>query len=180
MTAMIATASPSAVEISASEIPAATTEKPPVPIIAIDWNAARMPTTVPKRPMKGAEAPEVASTQMGPRNSINSAKRRSSSIPSRRVRSAACASLINSRKTRSSGLRFTGRWARASSNLPRRIGSTSASARRDAFDDDGDANDGNDEQGVSGIPALHDHVDDSELTLHRPVLVRWWDSGGAL
>ena len=61
MTAIIATAKPSAVEISASEIPAATTEKPPVPITAIDWNATRMPTTVPNSPMNGAEAPEVAS-----------------------------------------------------------------------------------------------------------------------
>ena len=61
---MIATARPSAVEIRASEIPAATTEKPPVPIIAIDWNALRIPTTVPNKPMNGAEAPEVASTQI--------------------------------------------------------------------------------------------------------------------
>src|SRR5208282_4852267 len=63
MTAMIATASPSAVEISASEMPAATTEKPPVPMIAIDWNAVRIPTTVPNSPMNGADAPEVALAQ---------------------------------------------------------------------------------------------------------------------
>ncbi len=33
-------------------------------MIAIDWNAVRIPTTVPNSPMNGADAPEVASTQM--------------------------------------------------------------------------------------------------------------------
>ena len=43
-----------AVATSASEMPPATTAKPPLPSAAMLWKALMMPTTVPKRPMKGA------------------------------------------------------------------------------------------------------------------------------
>ena len=49
--------------MSASEMPAATTAKPPVPASAMAWKARMMPSTVPKSPMNGAAAPMVPSTQ---------------------------------------------------------------------------------------------------------------------
>src|SRR4029079_13466413 len=42
-------------------IPWDTTLKPPVPATDIDWNAFRMPTTVPNRPTNGADDPTVPS-----------------------------------------------------------------------------------------------------------------------
>ena len=48
---------------SASEMPAATTAKPPEPCVAISWKALMMPTTVPNRPMNGASEPIVPITQ---------------------------------------------------------------------------------------------------------------------
>ena len=46
---------------SAAAIPCDTTLKPPVPATDIDWNAFRMPTTVPNRPTNGADDPTVPS-----------------------------------------------------------------------------------------------------------------------
>jgi len=54
MTATIATPRPSAVATSASEMPAATTAKPPVPAIAMLSKDLMMPTTVPRSPINGA------------------------------------------------------------------------------------------------------------------------------
>ena len=48
---------------SAAAIPCETTLKPPVPATDIDWNAFRMPTTVPNRPTNGADEPTVPSAQ---------------------------------------------------------------------------------------------------------------------
>ena len=56
-------ARPAAVATSASEMPAATTSKPPAPCTAMSWKARMMPTTVPNRPMYGASEPIVPSIQ---------------------------------------------------------------------------------------------------------------------
>src|SRR5438552_2869250 len=59
---------PPAVATSASEMPAATTAKPPEPVAAM-WSHARiMPTTVPTRPTHGAKLPILPSTQTYPRS----------------------------------------------------------------------------------------------------------------
>src|SRR6185312_2992386 len=57
----MATIRPAAVATSAAAIPCDTTLNPPVPATDMDWNALRMPTTVPKRPTNGAEEPTVPS-----------------------------------------------------------------------------------------------------------------------
>ena len=51
---------PTAVAISASAMPGATTARLAEPARPMLWKASMMPITVPKRPMKGAELPVVA------------------------------------------------------------------------------------------------------------------------
>ncbi len=66
-TAGMATKSPTAVATSASEMPTITKEAvlPPVPLLAAarSAKARMMPSTVPKRPMKGALLPRVPRTK---------------------------------------------------------------------------------------------------------------------
>src|ERR1700693_4982698 len=62
-TAGMATKSPSAVVIRASAMPVETAAIPPEPVRAIPRKALMMPMTVPKRPMKGAVVPIVASPE---------------------------------------------------------------------------------------------------------------------
>ena len=60
MVAGIAARRPTAVAISASAMPGATTARLALPACAMPWKDWMMPITVPKRPMKGAELPVVA------------------------------------------------------------------------------------------------------------------------
>ena len=56
------TSKPPAVAINASEMPAATTAKPPEPVAAMFSKARMMPRTVPNKPMNGARLPTVPSS----------------------------------------------------------------------------------------------------------------------
>jgi hypothetical protein len=57
----MATTSPSAVSMSASEMPMETEARPAEPLAPMPWNALMTPTTVPSSPTKGAVDPMVAS-----------------------------------------------------------------------------------------------------------------------
>src|SRR2546430_4655757 len=59
----ISTRRPKAVVTSASEIPPATADRPVALFAAMPLNAFKIPTTVPKRPTKGAVEPMVASAE---------------------------------------------------------------------------------------------------------------------
>jgi hypothetical protein len=60
MTAGMATSSPTAVAMRASEIPAITLVPAPPDSLAMSPKARMIPSTVPKRPMKGELLPTVA------------------------------------------------------------------------------------------------------------------------
>ena len=83
MSATIATPRPSAVAISASEMPFATTPKPAEPAPAMSEKARMMPITVPKRPTKGASEPVVPMIQIPRRSSAPISARRVANTRSR-------------------------------------------------------------------------------------------------
>src|SRR5438270_642654 len=62
----MATARPTAVVSSASEMPADTVARPPPPLVgsAMLWKALMMPNTVPKRPTNGADDDTMDRTDM--------------------------------------------------------------------------------------------------------------------
>ncbi len=66
---------PPAVVISASEMPLATTAKPPVPAAAMLRKEWRIPQTVPKSPTKGMVAPRVPRIQSGARSACTTSRR---------------------------------------------------------------------------------------------------------
>ena len=84
---MIATASPTAVVISASAMPAETVPMPPPPFAgsASFWNAVMMPPTVPNSPTNGADDETVASTGRPRRRPASSRSLTRSSVRRDRV-----------------------------------------------------------------------------------------------
>ena len=125
-TASMATAMPPAVVMSASEIPAATTVKPPCPVCAICRKACMMPTTVPKRPMKGAVAPTVPRIQRLRRSlrltccrSRSTAASIRSGVATRAPGRDGRAATIAARKTSAAGEPDRSHCVRASSRSPR-------------------------------------------------------------
>src|SRR6266568_3856767 len=139
MTAWMATAMPPAVVTRASEMPAATTLKPPWPETPIWWKACMMPTTVPNRPMKGAVAPMVPRSHSRARSRrLSCCRCRSTAAVIRsaegaragRPGPAGAGELATSaaRKTSAAGESERSHCARASSRSPRKSARVTASA----------------------------------------------------